>query len=367
MYRYYTINEPKDGTLDFPGAPAKTHSYGQNGVSFECVRERVYDYAEYAEELDAQTVEAHRLIAGPVPAYYPINEDMARCEKEMMSFSDYRVGSKTEEYRRMVDNASLLAAWKKARTDPMYHEKVDRLAESYARRLAANTNDSSRIGASCPSVMIAGLANFPVRKKQKQVAATERSMSEWNEIQALISKIKSVGMGGISSDDPQAVEKLKAKLDRLVEHQELMKAANAAIRMKDTEKGDAKLAELGYTPDEIKQLRKPDFCGCIGYPSYALTNNNANIKRIRDRIAELEKLKSEPATEGWEFNGGQVVVNIAENRLQIVFDEKPDADLRAVLKGEGFRWSPSQRAWQRQLTDNAFRAARRIKEIAPVA
>ena len=367
MYRYYTINEPKDGSLSFPGTPAKTHGYGQNGVSFECVRECVYGYAEYAEELDAQTVKAHRLIAGPIPVYYSINEDMARREKEMMSFSDYRAGSKTEEYRRMVDDVSLLAAYRKGRIDPMYHEKVDRLAESYARRLAANMNDGSRIGASCPSVMIAGPANFPVRKKQKQVAAMDRNMSEWREIQGLISKIRSVGTGGISSDDPQAIAKLKLKLDRLEQHQALMKAANAAIRMKDTEKGDAKLAELGYSEDEIKQLREPDFCGRVGYPSFKLTNNNANIKRIRDRIAELEKRRETPASEGWEFDGGQVVVNVAENRLQILFDEKPDADIRTALKGEGFRWAPSQGAWQRQLTDNAFRAARRIKAIAPAS
>ena len=59
-------------------------------------------------------------------------------------------------------------------------------------------------------------------------------------------------------------------------------------------------------------------------------------------------------------------MNTAENRIQIFFDEKPDADLRTMLKGEGFRWAPSQGAWQRQLTDNAIRAAKRIKAIAPV-
>ena len=369
MYRYYIANQNGNGELSYPDTISATdlYLYGQNGVKFDCVGRTIFGYFESPEELDQRQIASYGLIEGPVPTYYPINEEMARREKEMMSFSDYRHGSKTAEYRRMVDDISLLAATRKSRIDPMYHEKIDRLAESYARRLAANMNDGSRIGASCPSVMIAGPANFPVRKKEKQVAAMDRNMSEWNEIQGLISKSKSVGTGGISSDDPQALEKLKAKLDGLVKHQELMKAANAAIRMKDTEKGDAKLAELGYTPDEIKQLREPDFCGRIGYPSYALTNNNANIKRIRERIAELEKRKSEPAAEGWEFDGGQVVVNVAENRLQIVFDEKPDADLRAVLKGEGFRWAPTQGAWQRQLTDNAFRAARRIKEIAPVA
>lgn len=162
---------------------------------------------------------------------------------------------------------------------------------------------------------------------------------------------------------PQAVEKLEAKLATLEKHQEMMKAANAAIRMKDPAKGDAKLAELGYTPEDIAKLRAPDFCGRIGYPAYALQNNNAISGRIR---GGSQNSRSGPRTPGgWEFDGGRVVVNTAENRLQVIFDGKPDADVRTELKGEGFRWAPSQGAWQRQLTDNAMRAARRLKCIAP--
>ena len=216
----------------------------------------------------------------------------------------------------------------------------------------------------CPSVLISGGSNFPVRKKERQNAASDKNMAEWQEINGIIGRIKSVGTGGISSDDPLALDKLKLKLRKLEELQEEMKAANAAIRMKNKEAGDAKLAELGYTEEEIVKLRAPDFCGRIGYPAYQLQNNNANIRRIRQRIAELEKKKENPA-EGWEFDGGKVVVNQGVNRLQIIFDDRPDADLRSELKGEGFRWAPSQGAWQRQLTDNAMRAARRIKAIAP--
>ena len=246
----------------------------------------------------------------------------------------------------------------------MYHEKIDGLLAAYSRRLAANLNDGYRIGTMCPSVLISGGSNFPVRKKERQNAASDKNMAEWQEINGIIGRIKSVGTGGISSDDPLALDKLKLKLRKLEEFQEEMKAANAAIRMKDPAKGDAKLAELGYSPEDIAKLRATDFCGRIGYPSYQLQNNNANIRRIRQRIAELEKKKENPA-EGWEFDGGKVVVNQSVNRLQIIFDDRPDADLRSELKGEGFRWAPSQGAWQRQLTDNAMRAARRIKAIAP--
>lgn len=297
-------------------------------------------------------------------SYHTINEEAARRANDMNSFRDYKAGSATAEYRRMVDAATELAERQKQRVDPMYHEKIDRLLEIYCRKLAENMNASYSIEARCPSILISGGGNFPVRKKEKQNAARDRNLEEWNYIQGLLDKIRSVGTGGISSDDPQAVEKLEVKLATLEKHQEMMKAANAAIRMKDPAKGDAKLAELGYTPEDIAKLRAPDFCGRIGYPAYELQNNNANIRRIRGRIAELKK-RTESTPEGWEFDGGRVVVNTAENRLQIIFDGKPNADIRTELKGEGFRWAPSQGAWQRQLTDNAMRAARRLKCIAP--
>lgn len=297
-------------------------------------------------------------------SYYTINEEAARTANDLNSHYTYREGSATASYRRQVDEATELAERQKKRVDPMYHEKIDRLLDLYCRKLAENLNDKYAIAARCPSMLVSGRANFPVQKKKKQNAARDRNLEEWNYIQGLLDKIRSVGTGGISSDDPQAVEKLEAKLATLEKHQEMMKAANAAIRMKDPAKGDAKLAELGYTPEDIAKLRAPDFCGRIGYPAYELQNNNANIRRIRGRIAELKK-RTESTPEGWEFDGGRVVVNTAENRLQIIFDGKPDADIRTELKGEGFRWAPSQGAWQRQLTDNAMRAARRLKCIAP--
>ena len=45
---------------------------------------------------------------------------------------------------------------------------------------------------------------------------------------------------------------------------------------------------------------------------------------------------------------------------QILFDEKPGEETRNTLKANGFKWSPREGAWQRQLTDNARAALRQI-------
>lgn len=65
------------------------------------------------------------------------------------------------------------------------------------------------------------------------------------------------------------------------------------------------------------------------------------------------------------ISGGEAKINEAENRLQLIFEEKPDANQRQELKSNGFKWAPSQGAWQRQLNQNAIRAAARIDFLRP--
>ena len=137
-------------------------------------------------------------------------------------------------YRAEVDAAEQLAEEQKQKVDPMYHEKIDRLLDTYARKLAENRNNRYRIDARVPSILVAGGSNFPTRKKEKQNAARDRNMEEWREIQQLLDKIRGVGTGGISADDPDAVRKLKEKLERLKQEQEYMKAVKAYYRKHKT-------------------------------------------------------------------------------------------------------------------------------------
>jgi hypothetical protein len=163
-------------------------------------------------------------------------------------------------------------------------------------------------------------------------------------------KAASVGTGGISSDDPAAVEKLKGELAKLERLQETMKKANALVRKNDREG----LAALGFSETRISQLFTPDFCGRIGFPDYALTNNGANIRRIRKRIEELQTAP----TDTTERQEGEATIreDATENRVMLIFPGKPSDEVRAMLKASGFKWSPNRGAWVRFL-NNAGRAA----------
>ena len=74
--------------------------------------------------------------------YYTINEGAARRANDANSFYDYKPGSATAEYRQMVDKAVEIGEHQKKRVDPMYHEKIDSLVDTYARKLAENMNSS---------------------------------------------------------------------------------------------------------------------------------------------------------------------------------------------------------------------------------
>ena len=125
---------------------------------------------------------------------------------------------------------------------------------------------------------------FSINESAAKTAHSMMSFSDYKE-------------GSKTASDENAIEKLQEKVDELRETQEQMKEANKAIRLKDTKKGDELLRNMGYTDEQIKDLRTPDFCGRLGFPDYALTNNNANIRRLEGRIKSLQETKSKGTQE----------------------------------------------------------------------
>jgi flagellar motility protein MotE (MotC chaperone) len=290
-----------------------------------------------------------------------INETLARRAHEGMSFSEYKPGRETSEYNAMVSEAREIAENRKAQVDEYYHPRIDRLLALYCGKLAAWTNRKNEIAARVPSVMITGAGNFPVRKKEKQVAAMDKHWGEWDYIKNILHRIKSVG-AAISADQENAVELLRKKLKGLEDAHAEMKRQNAHWRKYRT--------MVGYGDITAEEAAKLDAQINNNYgwerqprPAYSLQNSNANIKRVKERIAELEETASAEIN-GWTFNGGKVEINKAENRVQIIHDAKPDEATRARLKSNGFRWSPRGGCWQRMLNKNGVWAAKKLTAAA---
>lgn len=298
--------------------------------------------------------------AAPRPKYYPIDENMARRAHEMMSMRDYPENRATSEYRAAVDKAAALVDRCKAATSPYYHGKLDALLDRYARRLAQWTNDYNRNGASCPSVLVSGGSNFPVKKKNRQNAREDSLWREYKEIEAILDKIKNTGSGPVDLADPYAREMLTDQLQRLQKQLEDGKAMNAHYRKHKTMKGFPGMSDDIAARNDAAIANAPAFAQ-RPMPDFELTSLRGKIKRVQARLEELDKLQARQAAgeASEEHDGFQIVRNAEQNRLQIIFDGKPDDDTRQALKQNGFRWSPRNSAWQRQLTDNAERAARR--------
>ena len=295
--------------------------------------------------------------------YYQINEKKAKQAKEMMSYSDYVDGSATKEYRSVIDDVVMFAEEQKkyAKTEEAKN-RIDRLVERFTEKYADWTNRYYEIQCYCPSIMITGGSNFPVKKKEKQNSMMNRHFEEHKKLMSIKDKIRSIVNGSyiIKSSDENAVQELEAKISAKESNQVEMKEANAYYRKHKTMKGYKDLSdeEAEKMDKEIKAdyswAQKP-------YPSYMLSNNNQEIHRLKNRLQALKKAKETPTQEN-ENEYFKIVRNSKLMRLQLFFDGKPDEEIRTILKHNGFRWSGKNKAWQRHLNSNSEYALKYVLE-----
>lgn len=295
--------------------------------------------------------------------YVTINEESARIAHSLMSMSDYQEGSKTASYRAQVNEAYDLAEKVIEKRGERFEKRARILADRYARNLGKYYNEDARIGCMCPSVLISGAANFPVRKKERQVAAWDKNQEYYKYCDKILSQLKRLMTCSevIKCDDENAIEALKEKIEAKEESQERMKEVNKYWRKNGTMTGCGFL-----TDDQIEKINSSmaeDTWRLSGVPfgSYHLQNNLANIKRLKGRLEELQNTKEKGSSET-DYGEFKVIENTDIMRIQIMFDGKPEEAVRNVLKANGFRWAPSQEAWQRQLTSNGKYALRRVIE-----
>lgn len=157
----------------------------------------------------------------------------------------------------------------------------------------------------------------------------------------------------ISSDDPDAVERLQAKLSAIEARRDRWKAIAKALRSGEA----AALQALALDAAERRDLEASH-----GYVSYGFRNASAEIRRIKLRITKLQA-RAERSPRPAETIG-TVTIDEGENRVRIRFPGRPAAPVIQELKRRGFRWSRMTGVWQRYASEGAWGFARRIAVLA---
>lgn len=294
--------------------------------------------------------------------YYEINEENARLAQELNSFSKYETGSATRIYHEKCDFAYSILD-KILDEHPEQAESTAQKIDYYCRKLAEYYNDYYRNEASCPSVLICGPANFPVKKKERQNEHRASLNERWNYLENYLSKIQNFFNVSrpIKSGDPDAIEQLEEKITELESEHKLHLSANKYYKKHKTLQGFE-----GLTSAEISQIES-----LIRDPSrfvpFYVSNETANLRRYKSRLERLKKEKNlvgtcESVTIPYQGVVFKMVENTENMRLQLFFEGKPSEEIRALLKSHSFRWSGKNKCWQRQLTNNARFSYKRLKE-----
>ena len=164
----------------------------------------------------------------------------------------------------------------------------------------------------------------------------------------------------IQSTDPKAVDMLKENLLHVKSNNEYMQKVNDHYKEHGTVVGcpgvDDETAEK--LNDRVKDGQETP------YPGTFFKQNYETMRRLQSNIDRVEQ-KPETLFKGWQFEGGKAVANLANNRLQLLFNEKPNEQQRNMLKQNGFKWAPTAEAWQRPLDPKTFAAADKISFIRP--
>lgn len=174
----------------------------------------------------------------------------------------------------------------------------------------------------------------------------------------------------ISSDDPEAIKKLRDKISKLEENLSFVKTLNSELRKFKTRSNA--LIEVKKLSDDnsikkhfIKMLNQAKFYALppdrINAYYLCTTSDTSEIKRLNDRVKELEsKNIIEEVVE--TINGVVLKVDKGANRIKLFFEGKPSEEVRKRLKQNGYRWSPFNSCWQCFLHEWKIKQARELLE-----
>ena len=284
------------------------------------------------------------------------------------SFSPDRRGASAQ--REYAD--SMTADYEKLHAQAVKGGTLALLPEVFARYRARQSSAYKAYLASssrCVSSFIVGPANFPAARMNKRADIAHKRLNEYLDggqmaLQSAIRQLRP-DLRAIMAGDADAIDRLTVELNNAERRQVSMKAANKAIRA-NAKAGQAHqataLMDLGYSEIDAMDLLNPRFSRGQGFPAFSLTNNQANIRRMRERLEKITAAKARPVETVECSNGVTLEDDAPANRVRLYFPGKPSEAIRSELKSSGFRWAPSVGAWQAYRNHNSLATAASISD-----
>lgn len=213
---------------------------------------------------------------------------------------------------------------RKERKKERYQAKLEKAEQESKRYYESYQKMSEAIPLGQPILTDHYSANSMRNAYQRKNNQFDKSVKEDKKAEYYREKLDSLdNNNAISSDDPKAIEKLENKIQELEEYRKRVKARE--------------------------------------HSTYELQNIGQEIRRLKERVKQLKEL-DELNFQEINFEGGKVIHNKEQNRIQILFDEKPNEETRTILKRHGFKWARSQGAWQRLFNKNGMYSAQWVLE-----
>ena len=221
------------------------------------------------------------------------------------------------------------------------------------------------------SAMITGPARFPTERNNKSNNSYDKALSDFSEWREKYAKRVEKRIEDAKSPEQKESEEWLA-LKRDINYNAKACAdidngepyhrsafTNSIFGKVERLANKGKAALVLKALEYIKQVQEDEKTG-LKKPLFTSRHKIWKLQEVCEATMQKQEERANTESSEIEFEGGRIVKNFADDRLQIFHDEKPSADVISRLKSNGFRWSRFNGCWQRQLTDNSYYGAARV-------
>ena len=258
-----------------------------------------------------------------------------------------------------------------------YNNVIAELPENrkadFTQKFIAKVYEIARLNAAAPSAAVTGQGSITAKKAAKYNAANDRYMqaradfSEWlNNYAERAAKIEDRERKAAMNVEERRDERFEVIKNNIDYFSELLKnreqvpsysISNARQNLQSKLETEAYKGNVELITKLLEYMR----------PLNVFTNRSS-VWQLAD-LAQRRRAKYQKAEKAFEEQNAvenadyKIEFDENEDRVKIYFNGIPSENIRTFLKQHNFRWSPRNKAWQRQITVDSRRVVNQFNSM----